>query len=278
MSRVIVSAGHTQKEPGAVADDLKEVDLTHKITNKITQKLRNKGIITLSVPPELDLTSRINWINKTGYREESDDICIEIHINDGGKTGLEGWFKERGKNKSEELTRTIIEEACKLTTLENQGVKSEYDHPLQSLAFVHNTNPTSSIIECLYIDNPKDQTFLKDDSKLNLLADGVVNGILKFFGILRDDSKAISPPMGTGQQLPTSFPPQSRGAFTPPPPMQASPRSFPSFSPSSTYPGVAPFGSGIEEPKSKEDRKKNDRQDFATSHRGERIFRNDIEQ
>jgi len=183
MARVIISAGHTQQEPGAVVDNLREVDFTRKIANKVTSHLRKQGIIILSVPPELELPARIDWINKTGYREETEDICIEIHVNDGGKSGIEGWYKDKGENNSYKLTKNIVDEIVNITGLTNQGVKSEYDHELQSLAFLHNTNPTSALIECLYLDNPEDQKFLQDDNKLDKLAQGIVNGIKKFFGI-----------------------------------------------------------------------------------------------
>lgn len=253
MARVIISAGHTQNEPGAVVDDLREVDLTYKIATNITTKLRNKGIITLSVPPELDLLARIDWINKTGYKEELDDICIEVHINDGGKSGLEGWYKDRGGNKSQELTQAIIEEACNITGLENQGVKSEYDHSLKTLALVHNTAPTSALVECLYIDNLSDQKFLKDDSKLDLLAEGMVKGILKFFGIESPRDKISQPARSQmkGKSASPVFPYTS--GYSPPPPMQSQPYS--PYSPSYTGWGSGPQ---VQPPvaKSREERKK----------------------
>lgn len=257
MARVIVSAGHTQAEPGALQGDLKESDLTRKISSKVAQKLRNKGIITLSVPPELDLLKRIDWINKTGYREETEDICIEIHINDGGKSGLEGWYKERGKNKSEELTKIIIEEACRVTGLKSQGIKSEYDHSLKTLAFLHNTNPTSTLIECLYIDNPADQEFLKDDAKLDLLADGIVSGILKFFGIESPQAQGVGSVKGqiSTQPSPTAFP-RAASTYTPPPPIQTQPFNPYMTSPSPSYPGAGASMAAPSMGQSREERKK----------------------
>jgi hypothetical protein len=261
MARVIISAGHTQNEPGAVTQDLKEVDLTRKISTKVTARLRDEGIITLSVPPELDLPTRIEWINKTGYKEETEDICIEFHINDGGKSGIEGWYKGEGESKSQKLTKHIVEEACKVTKLTNQGVKGEFDHSLKSLAFLSNTNPTGALIECLYIDSPDDKKFLKDDSKLDLLASGIVSGIKKFFGI-EDINKSVTPNIQK-QTIPgatTSFPrPSTLGStgagYTMPPPM---PRGTPSYSPPSPYGGVGGFGAPkpVTTPKSREDMKK----------------------
>jgi N-acetylmuramoyl-L-alanine amidase len=248
MARVIISAGHTQKEPGAVVQELREVDLTRKIATNVTQKLRAKGIITLSTPPELDLAARVDWINKTGYKGETEDIAIEFHINDGGKSGLEGWHKDKVDNKSKELTTCIIEEACKKANLENQGVKSEYDHPLKTLAFVHNTNTTSSLIECLYLDNPKDQEFLKDDSKISLLADGIVNGILKFFGIL-DEQPNINIQTPQPTTLPTTMP----GSTYSPPPMPSYPQ-YTTPSPRPAFGQTPTFGAPTTTPQPQQSR------------------------
>ncbi|MBN2016344.1 N-acetylmuramoyl-L-alanine amidase [Candidatus Dojkabacteria bacterium] len=253
MARVLISAGHTQKEPGAIHENLKEVELTRKIANKVTAQLRQKGIIVLSVPPELDLPDRINWINQTGYLEETEDICIEFHINDGGKSGLEGWYKERGKNKSEKLVNDILELACKEAKLTNQGAKSEYDHPLETLAFVHNTNPTSALIECLYIDNPEDQNFLKDDSKLEVLATGIVNGVIKFFDIddtlNSSDQIQKSTPMTQAPFTQRNTFPGSQASY--PQPIATQPRSY--GSPYSYGPTYNPLGTSTSQPKSREE-------------------------
>jgi len=245
MARVIISAGHTKKEPGALIDDLQEVDLARTIANKVTSKLRQTGIVTLSVPPELDLSKRIEWINNTGYGEETEDICLEFHINDGGKSGLEGWFQERGENKSQELTELILEESCKSTGLTNQGAKSELDHPLNTLAFVHKTNPTSSLIECLYIDNPDDQNFLRDDSKLVLLAEGIVNGIFRFFKVdTQQDISTQQVSQGVQQTYKpqqTSPAPSLGSTYMPPPPIQTQTQPQAYTTPPST-PFPSPYG------------------------------------
>lgn len=235
MARVIVSAGHTQSEPGAVVDDLKEVDLTHTIAKKITSQLRQNGIITLSVPPELDLLKRIEWINKTGYSSETEDICIEIHINEGGKSGFEGWFGGEDEDTSKDLTTKIIESACSKTGLANQGVKNHKEHELKSLMFLQKTKPTGAILECLYIDNADDQAFLKDDSKLDLLAQGIVEGIMNFFGA---ESAAAVPNTGQFPQAGGSFPSASP-SFPRTPPYSPAPQAqpYPSYVPPSPYGG-----------------------------------------
>ncbi|HEC65140.1 MAG TPA: DUF4214 domain-containing protein [bacterium] len=208
MARVIVSAGHTSIDPGVSSGDLSEFELTRKIANKVARELRSQGLITLSTPPELDLAKRIEWINTTGYRETLNDIAIEIHINDGGKSGLEAWHREEGDNKSHQLSKTIVKEATKATGLKSQGIKSEYDHQLGSLAFVHNINPIGVLLECLYIDNANDQEFLKDEVKLNDLAIGITKGVLKYLNIEYKELSQATQPQITPAPVQTDPKPQ----------------------------------------------------------------------
>lgn len=191
MSRVIISAGHNAAEPGAISADLKENELTAKIAKKVASQLRAENIMTLTVPSDLVLSERIKWINKTGYSEEFGDICIEFHVNDGSKSGFEGWFSKDKSGNSKKLTECIINNVCKETKLPNNGVKNEVEHPLKSLSFLSSTKPIASLIECLYIDNPEDQKWLRDDSKLDKIAKGIVKGILVYFGIAEEVENTI---------------------------------------------------------------------------------------
>lgn len=179
MQRVIISAGHTSSDKGAVQGDLEEYKLTRKIAGYVVDELKKQDIVVLSVPDELDLRSRIEWINNTGYSAAENDVAVEIHINDGGLSGIEGWYKDRGENDSFRLTKSIVDEICANGNYKYQGVKSEYDHELKQLAFVHFTKTNSALVEVLYIDNPEDQKVLRDDAKLQEIAKSITNGIKK---------------------------------------------------------------------------------------------------
>jgi len=183
MPRVVISSGHTSSNPGTVVGDLREVELARKISKAALPHLRQNGVITLSVPPELDLTQRIDWINKTGYNEQTNDIAVEVHINDGGKSGVEIWYEGEGGNNSQKLAETILAETTAESKLPSQGARSEYDHELGSLAFLHESNPLTCLIECGYIDNESDAKFLRDEKNLESLGRGIAKGILKYLNI-----------------------------------------------------------------------------------------------
>ena len=67
MARVIISSGHSSANPGSVANGLREVDIARQIAKATLKYLRMQGVISLSVPPEMELLQRIEWINGTGY-------------------------------------------------------------------------------------------------------------------------------------------------------------------------------------------------------------------
>ncbi|MCA9385773.1 N-acetylmuramoyl-L-alanine amidase [Candidatus Dojkabacteria bacterium] len=224
MPRVIISAGHTSQDPGTASNGLREVDLTRAISRKIIPHLRASGVITLSVPPNMDLSRRIEWINGTGYSEDFKDIAIEIHINDGNKSGLEFWHKGKDGEESKRLATQIMESTTKETSYENQGIKSEFDHEFGSLAFISNTKTISVLLECLYIDNPEDANRLKDESQLELLATGIAKGVLTYLGVPFRKAQATVPPKVTPKpeakpinkpSIPTSTPNFSKSNAAP---------------------------------------------------------------
>ncbi len=179
--KVLISAAHTSMSPGAVFKDLREFDLTRKILQKTDSHLTNLKVEHKAVPVDLNLIQRIDWINDTGYKEESGDIFIEIHVNDGGKRGIETWFSGKaGSNNSEDLAKIVTDEVCKKTGYQNQGPKSEFEHELKSLLILNQTNPIAIAIELLYIDNDEDYKILKDDAKLDELSKALAEAIKKY--------------------------------------------------------------------------------------------------
>lgn len=182
MPRALISAAHTLMVPGQVFQDLREADLTRKIVNKMVPHLGKTGVTFQAVPLDLVLTDRIEWINNTGYSEDTDDILVEIHVNDGGKRGIEGWFSEEANpgNRSQILADYLLKEVCTITGYTNQTAKSELEHELTSLVILNQTNTISVALECLYIDNPEDIAILKDDKKLDDLAKALADSIAKY--------------------------------------------------------------------------------------------------
>ncbi|MBL8015164.1 MAG: N-acetylmuramoyl-L-alanine amidase [Candidatus Doudnabacteria bacterium] len=182
MPRALISAGHTVMDPGQIFGDLREADLTRKIAPKVIPHLQAAGVEVQGVPLDLPLLQRVEWINNTGYTKEANDVLVEIHVNDGGKRGIEAWFEGEGGNNSQKLAKVVVDTVCGETGYQNQGIHAEHEHELRSLTFLNRSKPAALLLELLYIDNPEDIAILKEDAKLEELAKAVAKGILKYFG------------------------------------------------------------------------------------------------
>lgn len=184
MPRVLISAGHTMMDPGAIFGDLREADLTRKIAPLVMEALGQTGLEVKPVPLDLPLPDRIQWINDTGYSAQNGDILVEVHVNDadGSKRGLEIWYEGDGNNESEKLGVCIADAVVTKHGFNNQGVRSEQDHDLGSLRFLNATLPHAVIVELLYIDNAEDIAILKDENQLRDIAKSVATGIAAYAG------------------------------------------------------------------------------------------------
>lgn len=190
MPRVLISAGHTVMDPGAIYGDLREADLTRKIAPMVLNALAGAGLEMQAVPLDLALPDRIQWINGTGYSAELGDILVEIHVNDadGTKRGLEIWYEGGGNNESEKIGAVIADSVISEHGLASQGVRSEQDHDLGSLRFLNATLPHASIVEVLFIDNQEDVLILRDDNRLQAIAQSIAKGIARYCGKNLDGS------------------------------------------------------------------------------------------
>jgi N-acetylmuramoyl-L-alanine amidase len=169
-------------DPGAVYQDLREADLTRDIAKRVVPYIEKAKVEVKAVPLDLPLFQRLEWINATGFTEEAGDLCLEVHVNDGNKRGVEGWHKGAEKNRSYNFGKTVIDTICKETGYTSQGIHSEFEHELGQLTFLNQSRPTTTIVETLYIDNPEDNKLLRDPNKLEELAKAIAKGILKFIG------------------------------------------------------------------------------------------------
>ncbi|MCA9386515.1 N-acetylmuramoyl-L-alanine amidase [Candidatus Dojkabacteria bacterium] len=220
--RLVISAAHTSMSPGSVYKDLREFDLTRKILEKCVKHLKEQNVEHSAVPVDLQLLDRIDWINKTGYTEEKGDLFIEVHVNDGGKRGIEGWYagKDETENNAKKFAEILQDDLIERTKFENQGVHSEFDHELGSLLILNQTNPISAAFELLYIDNEEDYKLLKDETKLDELAKNFVLAIKKYIDnppkLFEVKKKKANNPFGSlGSSFPNFSNPFAKGGSDP---------------------------------------------------------------
>ena len=245
MPRAIISSGHTSSDPGTQANGLTEYDVAKKIARAIVPILRQHGIITLSVPADLDLLKRIDWINKTNYDESNNDVAIEIHINEGGDSGIESWYEGEGDSSSKKLSEILVRTTSEETGLKSHGAKSEYEHEIGSIAFLHDVSSITALVECGFLDNDDDAKFLKEDKNIEKMAIGVAKGVLEYFNV----PYRTAPVSPIAKPIPTTpVPPHISPVIPPPtssPPPTDIPAGYNSSSPTGGFSGGFDQTSGM---------------------------------
>jgi N-acetylmuramoyl-L-alanine amidase len=178
MVRIVLDAGHGGTDPGAVANGLKEKDLTLTIVKHIQRMLDEyEGVevfLTRSDDRFLDLEERAEFANKLNA-----DFFCSVHINSGGGTGFESYIYNRTTNaKTIAFQNVIHAEIMKaIGNVKDRGKKRA------NYAVLRETKMPSILTENLFIDNANDAQKLKQEEFILKIAYGHVNGIVKAFGL-----------------------------------------------------------------------------------------------
>jgi N-acetylmuramoyl-L-alanine amidase len=178
MVRIVLDAGHGGNDPGAVANGLKEKDLTLAIAKHIGRMLAEyEGVevhYTRTDDRFLELSERAAIANKLKA-----DYFISIHINAGGGTGFESYIYNGNVNAKTIAYQNVIhaEIMRAIGGVKDRGKKRA------NYAVLRETNMPAILTENLFIDNANDAAKLKSDQFLQQIAYGHVIGLEKAFGL-----------------------------------------------------------------------------------------------
>ena len=182
--KIVIDAGHGGDDPGSIANDIIEKDLTLKISKYIKKRFDELGIessLTRDGDITLDPNSRVDK-TLSFYGNGKDVIVLSNHINAGGGNGAEIIYALRN---SDNLSRKIANEIAST----GQNVRKYYQKRLPSDSskdyyfMLRNTPNTESIIvEYGFLDsNGDDVNQLKNNYEG--LAESVVKAIANSIGV-----------------------------------------------------------------------------------------------
>ena len=176
--KVAINYGHGGSDPGAVANGLREKDLTKAIGQRVTKLLRDNYDISVKEIRQTksggsELSKIANEANAWGA-----DLFVSIHINAGGGTGFESFiYNGAVSDDTRKLQQAIHSEVLKQIDVRNRGMKRA------NFAVVRQTRMPAVLTENLFIDTKADADKLKDSAFLDSLALGHANGIVSFLGL-----------------------------------------------------------------------------------------------
>lgn len=175
---VVIDAGHGGRDPGAVRNGIKEKELNLDIAKRTQQLLEKAGFIVIMTRTSdyyRTLSERTNLANK-----HEADIFVSIHANafNGSAHGIETYWYNKGPEpqKSKLLAEQIQNELIKQTKANNRGVKGN-----KNLHVNRESKMPSALVEVGFIDNKTEAEKLKTSNYRNQIAQGIANGIKKFF-------------------------------------------------------------------------------------------------
>lgn len=180
MVKIFIDPGHGGTDPGAVGNSLLEKDLTLTISLKIRDLLNSYENTEVKLSRDKDKTlslkERTDMANSWGA-----DFLFSIHINAGGGTGFESFIHSNSSAASIAHQNVIHPEIMKLIDLKDRGKKRG------NLHMVRESKMPAILTESGFIDSANDAAKLKQDSYLNKIAQGHVNGLINAFGLKKKE-------------------------------------------------------------------------------------------
>jgi len=175
MAKVFIDPGHGGSDPGAVANGLKEKNLTLAIAKECAKVLRAAGEqVKMSRTGDTypSLSARCQAANSWGA-----DLFVSVHINAGGGTGFESYIYNGGVSaKTKRLQDAVHETIAAGCGLKDRGQKRA------NYQVLRDTVMPAVLTENGFIDNKNDAAKMKDSSWLKKVGRLHAEGILKFLG------------------------------------------------------------------------------------------------
>lgn len=180
---VVLDAGHGGSEPGASGNELREKDVNLKITLKVGELLKQKGIpvaYTRTGDQYVGLDNRSAIANNLNA-----GLFVSIHNNASSNisvSGTETYFYAPASNPNLYAQRSERQRlaASIQTSLVNQIQRKNLGVKEANFSVLRKTNMPSALVEVVFISNPAEEELLKNDDFINNVAAGIANGIIAY--------------------------------------------------------------------------------------------------
>ena len=174
---VVIDPGHGGSDPGARGDYLRESDVNLKTAKYLKKKLEGAGFsvyMTRTTDKYVGLYDRPNIANDLRA-----DIFVSIHANAATSRkarGIETFYcPQEFSTKKYELAKNILDSLISKTGAINRGAISK-----EAFVVTRETKMPSTLVELGFLTNVEEEKLLMKDSYLELEAEAIKEGILKF--------------------------------------------------------------------------------------------------
>lgn len=192
--KVYVGIGHGGSDSGAVANGMREKDLTLSIGKYCNERLKQYGIETrISRTKDCDSSIRSKAAASDAFGA---DVCMDIHINAGGGNGSEVFYSHvspRGKK----LAQAIVDATLKIGQ-NTRGIKTKLDTDgTDYFGMIRIPEAPAVLVECAFIDNKADVQIINTEAKRKVFGYAIADGVAKYLGVKMPAAKPTTKPTTT---------------------------------------------------------------------------------
>ena len=174
--KICIDAGHGGHDSGAVGPaGLEEAPTVLQISQTLAAWLREEYGLETKLTRNSNVYIQLN-VRCDIANDWPADYFISIHANSDGPSahGIETLYtSDKGKKLADPIQKALIE----ATGETDRGLKERDD-----LAVLNGTNMPAALVEVGFISHPETEEKLGTLSYRDLLADAIVQGIIKFLG------------------------------------------------------------------------------------------------
>lgn len=175
--RIIIDAGHGDKDPGAMANSLREKDIVLDVSLYLADILRDSNyhvIFTRNDDTFLTLGERVELTNALEA-----DAFISIHANAASNVDVKGtetfWNSGHQSVDSFNLATALNQELVKELATVNRGVKHA------NFYVIKNSFMPSALVEIAFLTNKDDAKLLSSEEFKKKSAEAIATGLNNYF-------------------------------------------------------------------------------------------------
>lgn len=203
--KISVCIGHGksqsgQYDSGAVASGYQEFKLARAIGKYLKQELSkyNCTVDLINYDGDKNLAERIKYVNSKGY-----DLNMELHLNAGGGTGPEVYYKHNSK-QGKALATAISKSIATNLGLKDRGAKTKLVSGQDYFGCVREIKCMSFLVETVFIDTKGDRDKVIYASGQEQCAKAIATAVAKYYGLGRKETPKPAPtPMPSPKPTPS---------------------------------------------------------------------------
>lgn len=192
--KISVCIGHGKSQSGkydsgAVASGYQEFKLARAIGKYLKQELSkyNCTVDLINYDGDKNLSERIKYVNSKGY-----DLNMELHLNAGGGTGPEVYYKHNSK-QGKALAAAISKSIATNLGLKDRGAKTKLVSGQDYFGCVREIKCMSFLVETVFIDTKGDRDKVIYASGQEQCAKAIATAVAKYYGLGRKETPKPAP-------------------------------------------------------------------------------------